>query len=166
MMHTSSNSTLIDERLNMLDENDRDALLGGVTPQMLDWWFSHMERDTYLAFHPVDHEDFAWLRGTEPDRHVGATHLTHQRYGGVGPLMRAEISFIAPEELLDTATFAEHHVGAAICAIVHVRGEDGHARPEVAWLTTRRLQHVHEEFGYLEAFLPGIFEQRHPALAG
>jgi hypothetical protein len=165
--------------------------LQGVTPEMIDWWFANMDRAGYIEFHPVDHEDFAWVRGKEPDRYVGATHLTHQTYGGTGPLMRAEISFIPPDELLDTSLLAAHDVGVAICAVVHLRNEAGEVLPDEAarfshvglgrewgtelrscwwlnttpesdidWLTTRRLQHVHEEFGYLQGFLPERYAQR------
>jgi hypothetical protein len=171
-------------------------LMHGVTPEMLDWWFAHMERDTYLAFHPIDHRDFAWVRGKQADRYVGATHLTHQRYGGEGPLMRAEISFVAPEELLDTSKFAERQVGVAICAVVHLLDDGGQPQAEEAgrfihiglrrdygtelrsswwlnvneesdieWLTERRLQHVHQEFAYLEGFLPELYEHGHRPVA-
>ncbi len=93
--------------------------LGGVTPEMIDWWFSRMDEPTYFRFHPVDHKAFAWVRGKEPGRHVGATHLTHHCYGGHPPLLPTEISFIPPGELLDESAFPAHGVGAAICAVVH-----------------------------------------------
>jgi len=93
--------------------------LGGVAPEMIDWWFSRMDEPTYFMFHPVDHKAFAWVRGKEEGRHVGATHLTHHCYGGNPPLLPSEISFLAPDEFLDTALLTEHGVGAAVCAVVH-----------------------------------------------
>jgi hypothetical protein len=113
-------------RVATLDE------LAGVTPAMLDWWFAHMDRAGYMSFHPVDHEEFAWVRGKEPDRYVGATHLTHQRYGGVGPLMRAEISFIPPEQHLDPTTFERYGVGFGLCAVIHLLDDDGRPEPQEA----------------------------------
>jgi len=101
--------------------------LGGVTPEMLDWWFSRMDEETYFRFHPVDHKAFAWVRGKQPGRHVGATHLTHHCYGGEPPLLPTEITFIPPGDLLDTEAFAAHGVRAAICAVVHRL--DAHDRP-------------------------------------
>jgi len=111
-------------RVATLDE------LQGVTPEMLDWWFAHMDKPGYVEFHPVDHEEFAWVRGKEPGSYVGATHLTHQRYGGTGPLMRAEISFVDPRELFDPTTLEEHGVGFALYAVFHLLDEED--RPEPA----------------------------------
>lgn len=93
--------------------------LGGITPEMIEWWFSRMDEPTYFRFHPVDHKAFAWVRGKEAGRHVGATHLTHHCYGGQPPLLPTEISFIPPASMLDTSAFAARDVGAAICATVH-----------------------------------------------
>jgi hypothetical protein len=161
--------------------------LGGVTPEMVDWWFGRMDEQTYLRFHPVDHAKFAWVRGKEPGRYVGATHLTYHCYGGPpSPVLRSHISFIPPEEMLDPGLIPQ--VGAAVCAVVHALDE--HDRPyptetgrfvHIArragygtelrscwWLTvdadtdidlvTRgRLRHVHEEFAYLTGFLPALY---------
>jgi hypothetical protein len=106
--------------------------LGGITPEMIDWWFSRMDEQTYFRFHPVDHKAFAWVRGKEPGRHVGATHLTHHCYGGRPPLLPTEISFVPPEEMLDTSALAAHGAGAAICAVVHRLDADGRPHAEEA----------------------------------
>jgi hypothetical protein len=106
--------------------------LGGVAPEMIDWWFSRMDEPTYFMFHPVDHKAFAWVRGKEAGRHVGATHMTHHCYGGSLPLLPSEISFVPPDEFLDTAILAEHGVGAAICAIVHRLDSGDRPYPEEA----------------------------------
>jgi hypothetical protein len=154
--------------------------LPGVTPAMIDWFFAHLDRELYLRFHPTDHVHFAWLRGKQPGRYVGATHLTHQRYGGAGPLMRAAITFLEPERPAEADT--------VVCASVHLVDEDGveqsaeaarfvhvalasregtelrsawwlpvDATTDVEWITTGRLRHVHEEFGHLADLLPGVF---------
>jgi len=75
--------------------------LGGITPAMIEWWFSRMDEPTYFQFHPVDHKAFAWVRGKTPGAHIGATHLTHHCYGGQPPLLPSEITFIPPSELLE-----------------------------------------------------------------
>jgi hypothetical protein len=106
--------------------------LGGIAPEMLDWWFSRMDEPTYFRFHPVDHKAFSWVRGKETGRHVGATHLTHHCYGGHAPLLPTEISFIPPQEMLDTSAFAARDVGAAICAVVHRLDPDDRPYPEEA----------------------------------
>jgi hypothetical protein len=158
--------------------------LPGVTPAMLAWFFAHLDRDLYLRFHPVDHEDFAWLRGKRPGTHVGATHLTHQRYGGAGPLMRAAITFGEPPPTLGDSD------AVAICASVRFIDEQGREaeddaagfahvavpRPwgtelrsiwQLAWdgtgdrerATAGRLRHVHEEFAHLAGFLPSVYAE-------
>jgi hypothetical protein len=118
--------------------------LGGVTPEMIDWWFGRMDEPTYFEFHPVDHKAFAWVRGKEPGRHVGATHLTHHCYGGHPPLLPTEISFIPPGDLLDTSGFAAHGVGAAICAVVHRLDGADQPYPEEAG----RFMHLALRRGY------------------
>ena len=106
--------------------------LGGITPEMIDWWFSRMDEPTYFQFHPVDHKAFAWVRGKEPGHHVGATHLTHHCYGGCPPLLPTEISFMQPSSMVDTSAFAGRDVGAAICAVVHRLNGAGHPEPDEA----------------------------------
>jgi hypothetical protein len=118
--------------------------LGGVTPEMVGWWFGRMDQETYFRFHPVDHKAFAWTRGKRPGEHVGATHMTHHCYGGDPPLLRSEISFVPPGELLDTSLFEAYDVGAAICAVVHALDEQDRPLPgEIGWFT-----HVAVRRGY------------------
>jgi hypothetical protein len=133
--------------------------LGGVTPGMLDWWFSRMDEETCFRFHPVDHKAFAWVRGKEPGRHVGGPHLTHHCYGGRPPLLPSEVSFVPPGDLLDTTAFAAHGVGTAICAVVHGLDPGDRPYPQEAG----RLRHVHEEFAYLTGLLPGLWAAEHGA---
>jgi len=118
--------------------------LGGVTPAMIDWWFGRMDEQTYFRFHPVDHQKFAWVRGKQPGRYIGATHLTYHCYGGISPVLRSHISFVPPGELLDERLFHDHGVGAAVCAVVHLLDEQD--RPDAA--EAGRFTHVAVERGY------------------
>jgi hypothetical protein len=161
--------------------------LHGISPAMFEWWFANLDHDSYLRFHPADHKAFAWTRGKEPGRYVGATHLTYHQYGGSGPVVRTEITFVEPGALYPPATLSALDGGHALVAVV--RYLDEHDRPAAAagrfthvvlpreygselrscwWLTvvpgsdlrlmtTGRLQHVHEEFGYLQDFLPALY---------
>jgi hypothetical protein len=119
--------------------------LGGIAPEMIDWWFGRMDEQTYHRFHPVDHQKFAWVRGKQPGRHVGATHLTYHCYGGPpSPVLRTEISFIPPEQMLDPGLFAAFDVGAAVCAVVHALDEQDRPQPaEVG-----RFLHIARRTGY------------------
>jgi hypothetical protein len=106
--------------------------LVGVTPEMYEWWFAHMERDTYMQWHPRDHQEFAWVSGWEPGRYVGATHMTRQTFGGAGPAMRADITFVPRALWFDWQLFEVHDVGVVICAIVHMHDARGKAKAQEA----------------------------------
>jgi hypothetical protein len=166
--------------------------LRGITPEMFEWWFANMDHDTYLRFHPHDHKAFAWTRGKEPGRYVGATHLTHHQYGGSGPVIRSEITFVEPATLYPPAALAALAGGCALVAVVHYldeqdrplpaeagrfthvvlpRGRDSQLRScwwlnvgptsDLRLMTAGRLRHVHEEFGYLQGFLPALYAGGH-----
>ncbi len=123
--------------------------LPGVTPEMYEWWFGHMERDTYMQWHPRDHEEFAWVSGWEPGRYVGATHMTRQTFGRGGPAQpQPEIA----------ARFV--HLG--------IRRDYGTELRSSFWLsanpgmdieraTAGRTKHVHEECQFLCGFLPELY---------
>jgi hypothetical protein len=174
-------------RVAALDE------LRGITPEMFEWWFATMDHDSYMRFHPGDHKAFAWTRGKRPGRYVGATHLTYHQYGGSGPVIRSEITFVEPATLYPAATLAALGGGHALAAVVHYLDEQDRPLPAEAgrfthvalpraygselrscwWLavgpesdlplmTTGRLRHVHEEFGFLQGFLPELYAGRSP----
>jgi hypothetical protein len=167
--------------------------LRGITPAMFGWWFANMDHNTYMRFHPDDHKAFAWTRGKEPGRYVGATHLTYHQYGGSGPVIRTEITFVEPATLYPPATLAALDGGHALAAVVHYLDEQDRPLPGEAgrfthvvlrreygselrscwWLnvgpesdlrlmTTGRLRHVHEEFRYLQGFLPALYAAGQP----
>jgi DAPG hydrolase PhiG domain len=165
--------------------------LAGITPEMFGWWFAHLDEAGYQRFHPHDHKDFAWTRGKQPGRYVGATHRTHHQYGGVGPVVRSEISFVEPSTMFGAAALAALATtidGVALSAVIHLLDERDRPHPAEAgrfthvalrrpyglelrsrwWLvvgpgsdlglmTTSRMRHVHEEFGYLAGFLPELY---------
>jgi hypothetical protein len=164
--------------------------LGGITPEMVGWWFGRMDAETYQRFHPVDHRKFAWVEGKRPGHYVGAAHLTYHCYGGPpSPVLRTRISFVPPEEMIGPTVLAGLD-GLAVCAVVHALDERDEPEPEEAgrflhvarrtgygtefrsawWLATSadtdlelitegRLRHVHEEFAYLNGFLPDLYAQ-------
>jgi DAPG hydrolase PhiG domain len=180
--------TAIDVRVSTVDH------LRGITPTMFGWWFANMTAETYQDFHPRDHAAFAWTRDKRPGEYLGATHRTHHRYGGTGPVMRSEITFVPPVELFPPTALTRLGGGHALAAVVHPLDEDDtplvteSARfvhvalprdygselrcrwwlslPENAGdadldrVTVGRIRHVHEEFGYLQEFLPALYAAR------
>ena len=54
-----------------------DWTLDGVTPDMIDWHWSNMEK-TYNLWHPIDHKTFQWLVPPTQERFLGAIHSAPQ----------------------------------------------------------------------------------------
>jgi hypothetical protein len=54
-----------------------DWTLTGVTPNMIDWSWSNMDK-TFILWHPVDHRGFKWYIPVTKDKFFGAIHLTLQ----------------------------------------------------------------------------------------
>lgn len=97
--------------------------LPGITPEMFSWWFANMDKELYFKFHPHDHKDFAWTRGKRPNEYVGATHMTHHQYSGVGPIVRSEISFVEPATMFSSSALTSLDDGVALSADVHMLDE-------------------------------------------
>ncbi len=106
--------------------------LRGITPEMFSWWFAHMNEESYGRFHPCDHKDFAWTRGKRAGEYLGATHRTHHQYGGAGPLLRSEISFVDPTTLFSAEALGRLGGGVALSAVVHMLDEENTPEPDEA----------------------------------
>jgi len=106
--------------------------LDGITPEMIEWWFTNMDAELYFQFHPCDHKKFAWTRDKTPETHVGATHLTYHQYGGGDKVLRSEITFMPPAEFFDETLYEKHDVGMALFAVVHMVDENDVPDPQEA----------------------------------
>jgi hypothetical protein len=51
----------------------------GITPRMIDWFWSNMEKG-FLLWHPEEHEPLTWAVPPRPGDHVGAVHLAPQTW--------------------------------------------------------------------------------------
>ena len=86
----------------------RHAVLRGVTPRMLAWWFAHLEGDLevagqrinrYRAWHPYDHVHASYLRRC-PDGSIGpGAQIRLREYLGANP--RYGIDTVTDIEQLD-----------------------------------------------------------------
>lgn len=65
-----------------------DWTLNDVTPNMIDWHWSHMEKD-YNLWHPAQHKDFSWVVPPTAERFLGAIHSA--------PQTRADGTFKVPK---------------------------------------------------------------------
>ena len=86
----------------------------GVSPDMVEWWFSEYLQTTehYKRWHPRDHVWMAW-EDKQPGTHIHAKHCVHEYIGG--RLHKLKITFAPPEAFFGTAL--DKHPGAvAICA--------------------------------------------------
>ena len=65
-----------------------DHELKGVTPEMLDWWWGHIDTtERYKLWHPKDHKSFEW-EVSPKEGHVGAIHRVEEEIGGTPTTLR------------------------------------------------------------------------------
>jgi hypothetical protein len=65
-----------------------DHELPGVIPEMLDWWWDHIDTtERYKLWHPKDHQSFRWV--TVPEYpHIGKTQEVIEKIKGIPTLLR------------------------------------------------------------------------------
>jgi hypothetical protein len=60
-----------------------DHELKGITPEMVDWWWGHIDNsERYKLWHPKDHVSFRWLVPPTPQSYIGAIQLVEEYIGG------------------------------------------------------------------------------------
>lgn len=89
-------------------------VLAGVTPEMLVWWFEHMDGDVeiggrqvprYRAWHPRDHVALRYLHPSTDGRRFGPGARVHiQEFLGGDP--RYAVDFASTVDFLDATGFA------------------------------------------------------------
>lgn len=57
--------------------------LTGITPEMLDWWWDHMDNETYRLWHPEDHIALEWQVPPGQVGHVGAIHMACEKISDI-----------------------------------------------------------------------------------
>lgn len=57
--------------------------ISGVTPEMIDWWWDHIDTtERYKLWHPTDHVSFEWLIAPATNGHIGAIHRIQEFLNG------------------------------------------------------------------------------------
>lgn len=51
----------------------------GITPKMIDWFWSNMEKG-FLLWHPAEHQPLTWAVPPVQGNHIGAVHLAPQTW--------------------------------------------------------------------------------------
>jgi len=144
-----------------------DHELRGVTPEMIDWWWSHIETtERYKLWHPKDHKSFK--------REVGAIHLATEDIGGTPTTLR-----IRPEDpsSVPIRTSYSHVVasstlgpdGKPMSWIVHEYEAMQHGTRMRStfrlpagiprWFIEGLRKHCQEEMANLPKFLPELYEK-------
>ncbi|MES2972837.1 MAG: hypothetical protein V4757_04480 [Pseudomonadota bacterium] len=105
----------------------RHEVLRGVTPEMLQWWFSHLEGDIevngrrvnrYRAWHPHDHVHASYARRL-PDGSVGpGASIRLREY--LGANRRYEVNVITHIEKLDAEGYIHNPVTHGISGIARM----------------------------------------------
>ncbi len=86
----------------------------GITPRMIDWFWSNMEKG-FVLWHPSEHEPLSWAVPVRPGALVGAVHLAPQTWSD-GTFRNLYIRFEDPATLdpeIQERIVYEHCVVAA-----------------------------------------------------
>jgi hypothetical protein len=104
-----------------------DHELRGITPEMVDWWWDHIDNsERYLMWHPKDHISFKWL--VPPTQsHIGAIQLVEEYIGGQRVTIR-----IRWEDPRDVPAEYSHVRGSALWYPDAVDLSSPAGRPQVA----------------------------------
>lgn len=58
--------------------------LQGVTPEMIDWWWDHIDfTERYKLWHPTDHVSFKWIISPATNGHIGAVQRIEEFLNGL-----------------------------------------------------------------------------------
>jgi len=100
-----------------------DWELEGVTPRMLNWFWSNMEKGDYL-WHPNQHNGFEWWVGIqELGTPLGSIHVAPQTWSDgkqIRPYIRMEALADVPDEIKDLVKY-DHVV---IVGAISILGDD------------------------------------------
>ncbi len=125
----------------------------GVTPEMIDWWWDHIDTtERYKLWHPTDHHSFEWLVSPS-NGHVGAIQRIEESFGGI-PAPPIEIRWEDP-----TGVPAEYgHVLLASSTMNGERAADLIHEYETDSFGTRLRTHFHFPPGVPEEFIKALYQ--------
>jgi DAPG hydrolase PhiG domain len=152
--------------------------IGGVIPQMIDWWWDHIDTsERYRLWHPTDHVSFEWLISPAEHGHIGAVHRVQEFLNGTPehPLtleIRWEDPVKAPDAeydhiLLATGTDTDNLLKATLMHEYQYDTTRGGTRMRSHfWFPSQAPQpaiealysHTCQEMTSLSTFLPGLYQ--------
>ena len=77
----------------------------GITPKMIDWFWSNMEK-SFLLWHPEEHQPLTWAIPPKHGNHLGAVHLAPQTWSD-GTFQNLYIRF---EDLQEIPEFVRNYI--------------------------------------------------------
>jgi hypothetical protein len=99
-----------------------DWELDGITPKMIDWWWSNMEKG-FPLWHPIEHMDFYWHIRPTGDQVIGSIHVAPQVWSDgtvIKPHIRVENLTDLSEDVTELIVY-EH---AVVVAGISLSGEN------------------------------------------
>ncbi len=84
-----------------------------VTPKMIDWFWSNMEK-AFLLWHPAEHEPLEWAIAPKPGNPVGSIHIAPQTWSDE----TRQNLYIRLEDLADVPENVKEYVIYDHCVIV------------------------------------------------
>ncbi len=109
-----------------------DWELDDITPRMIDWFWSNMEKG-YFLWHPDQHKEFYWEVPVKPGRFLGAVHVAPQRWAD-GTLIEPHIRFDDVASLPpDVADLIKYDHCVAVAANALFKKDYRHDNPIIAY---------------------------------
>lgn len=151
-----------------------DHELIGVTPEMIDWWWDHIDTtEQYKLWHPKDHKSFKWI--TDPNHpHVGKMQEVIEKIKGIATILR--IRWEDPAENPIPTSYSHvlfasiiNRKEIAIAWLVHeyqpmtngtrMRSIFRLPAKTPQWFIKGLRKHNIEEMAYFPDFLPALLEK-------
>ncbi|WXG39817.1 MAG: phloretin hydrolase [Candidatus Freyarchaeum deiterrae] len=151
--------------------------LRGVTPEMIDWWWDHIDNtERYKLWNPEDHVSFRWEAPPSRHRHVGAIQVAVEKIGETPPI-KLRIRWEDPGSVPISTTYSHVNAGSIIDQdnkpliwLVHeYEAETNGTRMRSTFrfpalippsILDDMRNHNKEEMGQFPKFLPKLYKQK------
>lgn len=133
--------------------------LQGITPEMIDWWWDHIDTtERYKLWHPTDHISFEWRVSPATNGHVGAISRIVEFLNGI-PATPATLE-IRWEDTKGVNTEYDHVLLATAKGVGEMAGLDITLMHEyeATPFGTRMCSHFHLPYQAPEVIVNAIYE--------
>ncbi|MCX8021741.1 MAG: hypothetical protein N2745_03105 [Syntrophorhabdaceae bacterium] len=96
--------------------------LEDVTPKMLNWWWCNMEKG-FALWHPIEHQDFYWLKRPKDGNAIGAIQVAPQVWSD-GTLIKPHIRWDDVKTLAPEISSIIIHDHVVVAAGISLTGEN------------------------------------------